>query len=164
MKNPILCFSLHRSMFFRLLPGAVSLFLGGGIYLLFKPSEPVFFHWLKSLGLYDMVTGIRSCSLSIFPHPATWLIYELPDALWAFAYAWAITVIWSDHGSWIKYLWMLTIPCIVLGSELLQYSGMIPGTFSFTDLICETSGIVAGVALSILYLKPSCYEKKYLIT
>jgi hypothetical protein len=77
----------------------------------------------------------------------------LPDGLWAFAYAVLITGIWIRNNSGLKYFWMSTIPVLVIGLELLQYTGMVKGTFSFQDIAFEISGLLFGIYTGIKITK-----------
>jgi hypothetical protein len=75
----------------------------------------------------------------------SWLVYSLPDGLWAFAYALLISSIWANSRTRVRSFWLASIPVPVLGFELAQKSGMIPGTYDPVDLIFCSVGIVAGI-------------------
>ncbi len=112
----------------------LALLLGGVIYILFRASEPVFFNWIGAVGLDSWLNLARSRSLSSSLHLPAWIVFSLPNGLWAFAYAFLITGIWWGSKSWLKYFWMASIPLLVLGYEILQYAGIIPGTFCMQDI------------------------------
>jgi hypothetical protein len=78
-----------------------------------------------------------------------WIVYSLPNGLWAFAYALLITGIWSDSKSCVKYFWMGSIPVLVLGFEILQYPGIIRGTFSMQDIALGIAGITVGIIVGM---------------
>ena len=157
MKKKPLCFSENKYTGL-IIPGISAIFLGGMIYLLFHSSERVFFSWLRFLGLNNWIYFARNRSLVISQHLPLWILYSLPDGLWAFSYALFIAGIWWRSVSWLKYIWMATIPLLVIGSELLQYYAIIPGTFSLLDLAFEILGIIAGISLAIITTKQYNHE------
>ncbi len=129
----------------QLLAAATAIVAGGLMYILFRPSEFVFFQWIRTLGLGHALAFLRtpfSAASSILPD---WFIYSVPDSLWAFAYTLIIMALWAGSKSVWKYIWYATIPLLLLGSELLQLSGSIRGTFSFSDVGWIIAGLVAGI-------------------
>jgi hypothetical protein len=102
---------------------------------------------------------VRQSSVSLGRTIPQWIIYSLPDGLWAFAYALLITGLWIGKGSGIKYFWMSTIPVLVIGMEMLQYIGMVKGTFSLVDLAFEISGLIIGIYTGIKITKSHHHEK-----
>jgi hypothetical protein len=133
---------------------AIALLAGGIIYILFRTSEPVFFNWIRAAGLDNWLSFARNSSLSLTPNLPGWIVYSLPNGLWAFSYALLIIAIWSDSKSWLKYFWMASIPLLVLGYEILQYPKIIPGTFCIQDLILGIAGLTIGIIVGIKIIKP----------
>ena len=160
MKKNSLYFSQNR--YARLIiPGTSAIFLGGMIYLLFHSSESLFFSGIRSSGLDNWLTFTRNSSLGLSPYLPSWGVYSLPDGLWAFSYSLFMTGIWWNSGSRLKYLWIATIPLLVLGSELLQLNSIIPGTFCVQDLILEILGITTGMTFAIKTPKPHNHETSF---
>lgn len=137
----------------------LALFLGGIIYVLFRASEPVFFGWLRTAGLGNWLYFVRQTTLNWSLYLPDWLIYSLPDGLWAFGYALLISSIWAERSSGIRYLWLASIPVLVLGFEGLQYPGIVSGTFCVEDLIVGTIGLTSGIVIGLKYTKTKRYEK-----
>jgi hypothetical protein len=54
---------------------------------------------------------------------------------------------------------MSTIPILVIGFELLQYTGLVKGTFSFQDIAFEISGLLLGIYAGIIITKSHPHEK-----
>jgi hypothetical protein len=133
--------------------------LGGIIYILFRVSEPVFFNWIHTFGLNNWLESVRHFSHSLRLLLPEWIVFSLPNGLWAFAYALIITGIWRGNKSWLKYYWMATIPILVFGYEILQYPGIIPGTFCFQDLTLGTVGMTTGIIIGLKIIKPYNHEK-----
>jgi hypothetical protein len=138
---------------------ALALLFGGMIYILFRPSEPVFFNWILDAGFDTWFNMTRHGSLPLGHLLPGWFVYSLPNGFWAFAYALIITAIWSGSKSWLKYIWMATIPILVLGYEMLQYPGIIPGTFCIQDMALGIAGMVTGIIIGLKTIKSNHYEK-----
>jgi len=137
----------------------LALLMGGVIYILFRASEPVFFNWIRAVGLEDWLNFARDKSLSSSLHLPAWIVFSLPNGLWAFGYAFLITGIWWGSGSWLKYFWMASIPLLVLGYEILQYAGIMPGTFCMQDIALGILGMTAGIIAGIKTTKFHNHEK-----
>jgi hypothetical protein len=142
-----------------LLLSASALILGGAIYILFYTSQPVFFSWIRTAGFHNWLTQARHYSLTAGSNLPPWVVFSLPDGLWAYAYAVLITGIWIRSNSGLKYFWMFSIPVLVIGLELLQYAGMIKGTFSLQDIVFEFSGLLIGIYTGIKITKSHHHEK-----
>ena len=138
---------------------AFALLTGAIIYILFRPSEHLFFVWIRSAGLTHWFNLARESSLSSSMPVPEWFVYSLPNGLWAFAYALLITIIWEESESWLRYLWMASIPLLVLGYEGLQYAMIIPGTFSIQDIVFGIAGLALGIIVGIKIIKPDNHEK-----
>jgi hypothetical protein len=120
---------------------------GGIIYILFRPSEYLFFDWIEALGLRNLMNAARNASITQELNVPQWIIYSLPNGLWAFAYALIITRIWRTSKSWLKLFWIGTIPVLVLGFEILQYNGTISGTFCIQDIVFGIVGLYTGILI-----------------
>ena len=140
---------------------ALAILGGGAIYILFRISEPVFFSWIRLAGLGKWLDIVRQYSFSYNLHLPTWIVYSLPNGLWAFAYALLITNIWADSKSRLRYFWLASIPLLILGFEGLQYLSIISGTFCVEDMILGTIGLVSGIIIGFKIPKLLRYEKQY---
>ena len=138
-----------------------AIILGGSIYIFLRPEEAIFLHWARSAGLDAMISLLRPDNPNMVSSLPSWTLYSLPGALWAFAYALNITRLWVDKKHWIRYVWLSTIPLLILGFEFLQYPGILPGTFSMTDLFASLIGSVAGIFIGINLKKYNHVYEKY---
>lgn len=127
---------MYQMRMITIIISTLSLFCGGALYLLFRSERLLMFEWLGEL---------RPFVLSIRPKCVLydWLIYSLPDGLWLFSYVILIGAIWSFN---MKGCILYSMPLIViaLGSELLQVTGLVPGTFDWVDLLCYSLGAICG--------------------
>lgn len=159
MKKQSLLFSRHYADRIFVIVSVFALSLGGFIYILFRPSEHIFFDWIRSIGLGHWLNLIRENSISSNLLLPEWIVYSLPNGLWAFAYALLISIIWRESKSWIRYLWFISIPVLVIGYEVLQYASIIPGTFSMQDIGFGIGGLILGIILGIKTTKPYNHEE-----
>ena len=142
-----------------LLIAVLALILGGAIYIFLRSSEFVFFRWIESVGLGSWLEIARENALSDNSHLPVWIVFSLPSGLWAFAYTVIITTIWSKSRSRIRYVWMASIPILVFGFEILQYAGILPGTFCIQDLVMGMIVIILGIILGKNTQKLLYHEK-----
>lgn len=119
--------------------------LGGLIYILWRPVDAVFFEWIKMLGFEEMLHWREHNFSEFSSYSPQWIIYSLPDGLWAFSYTFIIIRIWSGINSKIKFFWIATIPLFIIGLEVLQLTNLVRGTFSIPDLIVSVFGILFGI-------------------
>lgn len=128
--------------------------LGGAIYFLFRSTElSIFSEWIPS-AILETLRAVRDFSLEYTSLIPLWVVYSLPGGLWAFSYAILITGIWAGSSSPVKYFWLVFVPVVVAGSEVLQWSGFLPGTFCRQDLVLGVAGLVAGIAAGRALTKP----------
>jgi hypothetical protein len=161
MKTKPLCFSQNNHSRLYILLCALALLLGGMIYILFRASEPVFFHWIRFAGFDSWFNFARSKCLFLRLVLPKWIVYSLPDGLWAFAYALLITGIWKGSKSRLKYFWIASIPLLVIGFEILQYTEIIPGTFCMQDIALGMAGMTTGILTGIFTIKPKNHESAF---
>ena len=136
---------------------------GGMIYILCRPIEITSVHWIRS------ILPVKLASL-LAPHPTVfgidlpgWIVFSLPDGLWAFAYTLIVLTIWLNDNYVTKYFWYATIPILTVGSEILQWPGIIPGTFCVIDLVFISLGVFTGILIALKTLKPWNHESKQAI-
>ena len=161
MKNFSLHFSQKYSNRYYVILSVFALSLGGLIYIFFRPSEHVFFGWIRAVGLDHWFKLLRESSIASSLLLPEWIVYSLSNGLWAFAYALLTTIIWGASNSWLRYLWMASIPILVLGYEVLQYAMIIPGTFNLHDIIFGMAGLILGIILGLIINKPENHEKAF---
>jgi len=159
MKSGLFCSSGIRFNRLNILLGSFALLLGGIIYILFRASEPVFFKWIPGPGLASWFGFARQSSVTFSHSLPEWIVFSLPNGLWAFAYALIITGIWAGSKSWLRIFWMASIPVLVLGFELLQLTGTIPGIFCVHDMAFGIAGLIIGILAGTKTINPNHYEK-----
>jgi hypothetical protein len=143
----------HTSRIIHISFSMLALIAGGLIYVLLRPAEPVFFKWMAAAGFENWLTDLRAGSLFTGFLLPEWMVYSLPNGLWAFAYTSLVLVIWNGSREAARYFWFLSIPVLVFGFELLQLSGTVQGTFCLIDIVFGALGSLA--ALLSLFLSRS---------
>lgn len=153
---PVTNGSRRRLVFFSLL----ALLAGGSIYLFMRPGSFIFHHWLDAMGIdpgaFQGADAAGRWSGSLME----WILYSLPDGLWALAYTLLIFGLWAGSRSRARYFWYATIPLLVIGFESLQGIGIIRGTFSFSDLLTSMAGMISGVYIQYLIRKKPGHKAK----
>ena len=161
MSKKLLCFSANYSSRLYIVLSAFALSLGGIIYIFLRKSDHVFNSWMNTAGLDNWVNFAKYNSPTLSLFLPEWIVFSLPHGLWAFAYALIITGIWAESKSWLRYFWMASIPILVLGFELLQYAGIINGTFCIQDLALGVAGLILGYILGNKIIKSNNHEKAF---
>jgi len=139
---------------------ALALIMGGLIYFFLRPTEAIFFTWIKSFGFFEPLFQLRLYFPGAGKFLPTWFIYSLPNGLWAFAYSLFITSIWWYNKNRIKIIWISSIPLLVFGFEVLQFTETIPGTFCWQDIFFGVLGISLGILAGIKPKNQYNYENK----
>ncbi len=117
------------------------LLIGGMLYLFFRPKTLLLFSVAEELGMMPIIDNCRD-NLTYITLP-DFVVYCLPNGLWSAAYILSIdslmTVFGKNSSGMEKHsylLWTSIIPLVGVVSELLQYMGVIPGTFDWGDIAC----------------------------
>ncbi len=118
----------------RLCGGVMLLVCGCVIYLLFRSKNLFIYVWCMDLGCSSFVDYLRS-SVHNWNIP-DFIKFSLPDGLYSAAYLLIIDAIWYNDNSPKKYILLSIIPIITISNELLQYFGLVRGTYDYIDLIC----------------------------
>lgn len=114
--------------------GIAFLACGCAIYLLFRSKSLNIYQWCMTLGITNMIDSLRYTVQDWCM--AAWVKYSLPDGLYCAAYILIIDAIWKNDNRFIKYIIISLVPIVTISSELLQYFGLVKGTFDVYDLIC----------------------------
>jgi hypothetical protein len=115
--------------------------IGAAIYLLWRSPTLWVFGWIDAVGLGAVLASIRQAvpTAAILP---PWVLYSVPDGLWVYAGTAFFARLWSGSHSASRWVWLLAMPCLGLGSELGQGLQLIPGTFDLADLTAYATATV----------------------
>jgi hypothetical protein len=127
-------------IYVELIIGSIFLTCGCAIYLLFRSKSLNIYRWCSQMGFSDYIDSVRLLVQNWNIPP--FIKFCLPDGLYCAAYLLVIDAIWHNEDSLIKYIIMSLVPLVTISSELLQYFGLIRGTFDLYDLICYSIPIL----------------------
>ena len=114
--------------------GIIFLACGCTIYLLFRSKSLNIYHWCAIMGASNIIDTLR---YSVQDWKVSDIVkYCIPDGLYCAAYILIIDAIWKNDNHFIKYIIISLVPLVTISSELLQYFGLVKGTFDVYDLIC----------------------------
>ena len=122
---------------------------GGGIYVLARSKRLLVFRWIESAGAEDLVDGLRRTVAPVLSVVPDWFLFCVPDGLFALSVALAFSAVW--RGLWPRAV--VWIPALTGGlgvlSELLQWTGQVPGTPDIADAAAYSLGaLAAGLILA----------------
>ncbi len=109
------------------------LIIGGCIYLLMRPPLLLIHKVAWDLG-FGIIVQHGRMFVAGWAVP-NWFLYSLPGALWATAYILIIDAILSENSVQSRLLIAAFIPALGVGSELMQWAGLLPGTFDAIDMV-----------------------------
>ena len=116
--------------------GLLFLICGCTIYLLFRSKSLNIYQWCTALGLSSVIDNLReqvqNWNISEF------VKFSLPDGLYCTAYILIIDAIWYKDKGIMKCVIISFVPFVTFCSEIMQYLGLVKGTFDVYDLICYT--------------------------
>lgn len=111
----------------------VSFLTGAVAYLLFRTTDLYMFSAIKPLPIYGRLEALRrSCSGFTMPD---WVVYNLPDGLWLFAYLLLTEAIWLNDAGRVKSLFLCLMPVLAIATEFLQMWNLSFGTGDVWDVV-----------------------------
>ena len=130
--------------------GLIFLLIGFYIYLKFRSENLLMFKWAKNLGLDFIVSLIRGSFEELNFERMRYIIFSAPFGLWVISFCCFIGAIWHKDNSLSAIILRLFVPVIAISSELLQFVGLLPGTYDTNDLLVLIVSTIIGVTISIL--------------
>ena len=124
--------------------GIICFLLSTSIYVLFRPTSLLLFHWINYFGFMDEIFIFRSYFSFIKDIIPFYLIYSVPFGLWIISYMIFIKIIWGESKSYSYDIFFWSVPIISFISEMFQYFDVISGTFDLTDLVILGITIILG--------------------
>lgn len=110
----------------------IFLTIGGGIYVMQRPTGLLMFRIIDFLGLSDAVATLRA---SVMQWPE-FIVFSLPGGLWSASYVLLADAVLDHQSVAMRLSWGALIPMIGVGSELLQSVALCPGTPDALDAVC----------------------------
>lgn len=127
------------SKIYKFLVAAISLVVGGAIYIVARPLDLLLFEWAEYLKIKDWILVVRGSWLSDFLKGEELIVYSLPNALWLFSGLLALDCIWrkkpENRLPGEGKMWLSLFFAIAIFLEVGQGVKYLPGTFDWTDII-----------------------------
>ena len=108
------------------------------------------FKWAETLGLNYVISPIRGSSSLLNSHQMKYVVFSVPFGMWVISFCCFIGAIWHKDSSVTAIIWRLFAPAIAISSELLQFLGLLPGTYDTNDLLMLIFSTIIGFTFSIL--------------
>ena len=128
----------------------ISLLLGCFFYLGFRQETLLMFHWAARLDIIEFVKGVRIAANEAKFLRDTYVIYSVPYGLWVISFCSFVGAVWHEDTSAASVVWRLAAPIIAIGSEGLQFLGLLPGVFDKGDMMTLLFASIVGVTISFL--------------
>ena len=119
----------------------IALLMGGMIYILFRSSTLKMFKWYETIGLGEIIMEARKLVDGFTGIIPDWILFSLPDGLWVFSYVCIMLFIWGNTICKFKFVWILIVPFLAIGSEIGQLFNYVSGVFDPTDVIFYILGM-----------------------
>ncbi len=104
--------------------------------------------WPRGVAAELLARRLGAPAYAGLPRPPAWLLGHAADALWAYAMAALVTIVWRGGPARPRAAWTLTAFSVVVAAEVGQRLGWLPGTFNPTDLL--VTSLAFGVAVLLL--------------
>lgn len=122
----------NRLLYFLL--SLLCLFIGVGAYYFFK----------KDILVYEAFIGIKKMNIKSYSF-TNWL----PDLCWEISFLFMLTAIWG-HWRLVPISIKIVSLCLILGTELVQMLGLVPGTGDFKDILVYFIGFAIFTLLFLI--------------
>ena len=86
--------ALHRPR--PIISATVCLLIGCTLYILYRPTSLLMFHWIDRAGFFSQVMGLRVLFEDAEHLIPSWLVYSLPFSIWVLSYQLFIHTIQDD--------------------------------------------------------------------
>ena len=134
----------------------ILMFIGGIIYIIFRPETLTMFSWMNKLGLdYSIIRN--SINIDTSSKIIDFIVFSLPNGLWLLSGILFLGYVWRKNKN-LFLLYSTFIFSISAIFEVGQLTNFIPGTFDFMDLAVIIISYLLGLITYKLIFRRS-YEK-----
>ncbi len=133
---------------------AACFFVGSAIYMLFRPTTLLMFHWADLFGLTELIFSVRKHVTHASNGLMDWFVYSLPFSLWMLSCLFFVSGIWRKSTSKGRFLWFWSIPMLSVIAELAQSLFLIPGHFDPGDLVAIIFATILGIVATETKFSP----------
>ena len=133
----------------KIIVGFIFLIFGSFLYLKFRSENLLMFKWAETLGLNNLISSIRGSSSLLNSYQMNYVVFSAPFGMWVISFCCFIGAIWHKDSSVAAIIWRLVVPAIAISSELLQFLGLLPGTYDTSDLLVLIVSTIIGLTISV---------------
>ena len=133
----------------KIIAGFIFLIFGSFLYLKFRSETLLMFKWAETLGLNNLISSIRGSSSLLNSYQMNYVVFSAPFGMWVISFCCFIGAIWHKDSSVAAIIWRLFVPAIAISSELLQFLGLLPGTYDTSDLLVLIVSTIIGLTISV---------------
>ena len=108
------------------------------------------FKWAKDFGVEFFVSAIRSSLSGLEVSQWKYIVFSVPYGMWVISFCCFIGAIWDKDRSLSAVIWRFLAPVIAISSEVLQFLGLLPGTYDINDLYVLIVATIVGLVMSNL--------------
>jgi len=128
---------LRENSTLRLMISLALFFSGGLIYILFRSDSLAMFRWFINIGIAPYINTIRELTIPLKSDIPSWIIYTFPDGAWVIGGVSSLIYLGFKRSNILAIFFALMLGLMAIMSEILQFFGIIAGTFSIEDLAFE---------------------------
>lgn len=110
------------------------IFLGGLIYIFYRPENILFFKVTDNLGITPFIDNVKS-NVTLLQLPS-FFVNSLPAGLWTASYLLMMYLSTKFYTRNMRLMLSLPLPISAIVLEFMQLVGWCPGVFDIYDLIC----------------------------
>ncbi len=114
---------------------ALPLILGIAMYTLFSAGMERQLHALDAVRLGVPLRALRVITLPAGAHAPDAIRFHFADAAWGWALGAALSLVWANDPGVRRTGWFVVGAIFVVGTEIAQLAGLMPGTFDPIDII-----------------------------
>jgi len=113
---------------------------GTWIYLVYRSTGLLVFHWLEWANLHPHVLELRNQWSGWMP--PEFIRYSLPDGIWIYTATYFMFMVWEDDASVAGSIWIWVPAVCGVGVEILQWPFGLLGTFDLFDLLFGIAAVL----------------------
>ena len=121
-----------------LVMGACAMLLGVLLYISGRGISSVVYQWIP--GSYYIEKTMLVSGMGVLLQDNPMLTFSLPDGLWMFAVMCVQLWIWDRKFTNWTCAWMAIVYIVCMSNEVLQISGISPGTYDVNDVLFMSMG------------------------
>jgi len=114
------------------------------------------FRWFDAVALNPTVLYLRDIGSGYRSRLPDLILFSLPNGLWLLSYSLLLCFVWRDGARRVGIVWVCTLYALAIGSECLQFAGLLRGTFDWADVAAYTASGMVGAILLNSKRKLSC--------